>query len=185
MASEFCRICCELGGFDGAFLMWFTADESPVGFYHNCAPAELKEAFLRDFDAKFFAGEEISSLSLARPGGPVIGRMLESGMQETWRRGNIHRLLCEPLGHGDLLDVSAVAPDGSFAGIGLWLKEGERLTVDHLERIRPVQPLMERAVAQSGKDTRWRSVTNGLPHFMTCEHGENCSRSTRRQKVSC
>lgn len=173
MASEFCRICCELGGFDGAFLMWFAADETPQGFYHSNAPAELKDMFVREFDAKFFAGEAISSLSLARPGGAVIGRMMAPGMQERFRQGNIHRLLCAPLGHGEMLDISAAAADGSFAGIALWLREGERLTAEHVERLRPVQPLMARAIAGRGDATRWRAISDGAPHFLTCDHGEN------------
>lgn len=173
MASEFCRICCQLGGFDGAFLMWFAADETPQGFYHNNAPAELKDVFVREFDAKFFAGEAISSLSLARPGGAVIGRMMAPGMQEQFRQGNIHRLLCAPLGHGEMLDISAAAADGSFAGIALWLREGETLTAEHVERFQPVQPLMARALAGRGEAIRWRTVSDGAPHFLTCDRGEN------------
>lgn len=172
IASEFCRICCELGGFDGAFLMWFAPDETPLGFYHNTAPAELKDLFISRFDAMFFASEDISSLSLARPGGPVFGRMLAPGMQARFREGNIYRLLCAPLGHGDLFDISAVAPDGAFAGIALWLKDGEPLAPRHFEPLRPVQPLMARAIGQGGQNTRWRTISAGAPHFMTCDRGE-------------
>lgn len=146
--------------------MWFTPDGDPLGFYHETAPAELKDQFIANLDPLFYAGEELSAWTLTDPSGPAIGKMLAPGMQERFRLGNIHRFLCEPLGHGELIDLAANGGEAGRAGLTTWHKAGTPMTREHAERLGPIQPMIERALREMRADVRWRTVSRGAPHFL-------------------
>ncbi len=126
IASPFCEAVRELIGAASGSLFWLSDRDEPLGFYHDCAPAETKELFVSQFDDAFFATEPVNIAMIASQDGPSVGKMLDPVMQRAFASGNIHRLLCVPLGHGLFLDMSAAAPGcGKVAFCGWYpLRQG-------------------------------------------------------------
>lgn len=171
IASQFCATVTRLLDAEASFLMWFADDGRPLGFYHETAPAELKDLFTNGFEDNFSRTEPVSAWQLIEPGGPLIGRMLAPGMQERFEQGSIYRQLCVPLGHRYMIDMSASAAGIGHAGYFAWNPPGRPFNSEAIELLRPIQPLMQQALAAQGNAVRWLSTCPGSPHLIVNTDG--------------
>lgn len=152
-------------------IYWSTEDGYPLGFYHDSAPAELKDLFVTNLDAMFLRSEEVSIATLISPEGPLIGKMLDPELQQRFWRGNIYQHLCVPLGHYHLLDMRAHIPGLAMAGFAAWNPKSHPFTTMHAKMLEPIQPLMHQALAANSLNTRWRSISTVCPHLITSSDG--------------
>jgi hypothetical protein len=67
IASPFYAAAREQLGADAGMLLWLTESGEPLGFYHETAPAELKDYFAENIDTMFDDTEEVSGGFLAAP----------------------------------------------------------------------------------------------------------------------
>ena len=171
IASPFCEAVRELIGAASGSLFWLSDRDEPVGFYHDCAPAEIKDLFVTRFDDAFFASEPVNIAMIASQDGPSVGKMLDPAMQRAFAGGNIHRLLCVPLGHDLFLDMSAAAPGcGKVAFCG-WYPHGRALSHRDALALEAIQPLMQHALASGSHGAKWRSIAPGSPHLIASGDG--------------
>lgn len=171
IASSFCEAARLLIGADATLLAWFSESGEPLGFFHDTAPAELKDLFIRKFDEMFYESREITTWSIVEPGSVRIGRILAPGMQEAFERTNIYRYLCVPIGHRYLLDMSASVAGIGHAGIFFWNPPDRPFNRKHVDLLVPVQLLMEQALGEQGADVRWHSLGSGASHLVVSEDG--------------
>jgi hypothetical protein len=171
IASPFCEAVRELIGAASGSIFWLSDHDEPVGFYHDCAPAEIKDLFVTRFDDAFFASEPVNIAMIASQDGPSVGKMLDPAMQRAFAGGNIHRLLCVPLGHDLFLDMSAFVPGSGKAAFCGWYPTGWALSHSDAGALLAVQPLMEHALASPPHGANWRSIGTGSPHIIVSEDG--------------
>lgn len=171
IASPFCEAVRELIGAASGSLFWLSDRDEPLGFYHDCAPAEIKDLFVSQFDEKFFESETVNIATFLTPDGPPVGKMLMPTMQRDFVAGNIHRLLCVPLGHELFLDMSAAAPGCGKALFCGWYPPGRVPLQCDAKALQAVQPLMLQALASGSQGAKWRSVAPGSPHLIASEDG--------------
>lgn len=171
IAGPFCQAVTDLIGADAGMMMWFSADGAPQGFYHQTAPAEVKDLFATKLDDDFNQTEPVSGYSLAKGPGPRVGRMLAPGMQELFETGNIYKHLCAPIGHRYLLDMSAETAEGAAAAFFAWNPPGRPFRKQDAEALEPVQPLLECAFRTNPENSHWISHTRGTPHLIATNDG--------------
>lgn len=171
IASSFCKAVRDLLGAASASVFWLSPEGEPLGFFHDSAPAEIKDFFIVNLEEMFLHTEVVSMASLTAPEGPLIGKMLDPKLQQAFWQGNIYRHLCVPLGHHHMLDMRAEVPGVGRAGCYLWNPADEPFTVKHAETLAPIQPLMHRALATPTANVAWRSTTSGNAHIITSENG--------------
>ncbi len=94
----------DLIGAASGSIFWTDEAGQPAGFYHDCAPAELKDLFVTRFEELFDGPEQITMRTLTMIEGPSIGRMLDPANIALFLSGNVYRHLSKPLGHHHLLD---------------------------------------------------------------------------------
>lgn len=167
IAPHLCSSIKALLGADAASLFWIDVNGVPQGFYHDTAPAELKDLFITRFDELFSGPDEINFTTYLTLGGPSIGRSLEDEIFSRFHRGNIYKHLCNPLNHYYLLDMRI-----DFEGIGravfiLWNTIENPFTHADVEHLRPVQQQMERAIGTVRRDARWKRIDGASGHFIT------------------
>lgn len=170
IASPFCAALKRLLEARSVMLMWFTEDEQPLGFFHDTAPAELKDLFISQLDT-LFLNADASGLTVARPEGPLVGKMCDPELERRFRESEIYRLLCVPLGDHELIDMRAHVPGIGFAGCFVWKGEGDRFGAEHLELLTAVQPMMQHALERGAMGNQWRSVGPPDAHLITDVQG--------------
>lgn len=171
IASPFCAAVRDLLGSDAGSLFWIGADDKPLGFYHSNAPAELKDTYISQLDDRFLLNEPVNIVDLAATDGPPIGKMLTPGWLEAFWTGNIHRLLCAPLGHRYMLDMRANGGELGSAVFLAWNLDGDRFGPRDVKLLAPVQSLMERALRERSSRATWRTVSDATAHFITSLDG--------------
>ena len=160
-----------LGALSGA-LFWLDENGAPQGFYHDSAPAELKDLFITRLDELFVAPGQISMSSLAQIEGPSIGRALDPETMRWFLSGNVYNYLCKPLGHYWMLDMRVEVDGVGRAVYCAWNPENTPFTAGDAEVLRPVQMLMQRAVRTQRADVAWRSLNDGSAQFIIDEGGD-------------
>lgn len=173
IATNFCTVTRKLLCADAGMIMWFTEEGDPLGFFHETAPAELKDHFVENLDALFDETDEVSARFLVAPEGPLIGKMLDPVLQARFHRGNIYHHLCVPLGHHHLLDMRAHVPGIGLAGFFAWNPPERPFTEAHVAQLEAVQPLMQQSLNALAAQARWRSVAEGTPHLITSMSGRD------------
>ena len=172
IASPLCAATRDLIGADSVSVFWLDAKRAPKGFYHDCAPAALKDMFVTRFDELFSSAEEASMISFTLPDGPSIGRALQPGVQDAFWQSNVHKYLCVPLGHAYILDMRVDVDGVGRALLCAWNKEGRPFTRKHADALIPVQAAMRHAIAHERADVRWRGFGNHTAHFITDVAGQ-------------
>lgn len=111
-------------------------------------------------------------MELTRLIGPSIGRMLDKEFRERFWRGNVYRYLCVPLGHRHMLDVRIEVDGIGRTLLCAWNTAEKPFTKATADALRPVQTMMQHAIAHERPNVLWRSATDiSLAHFITDDSG--------------
>ena len=167
IASPLCAAVRDLIGADSGSLFWLDEMGVPAGFFHDCAPAEIKDLFITRFEDLFLGPEEINVIELTRSVEPSIGRLLDPAFEQRFWRSNIYQYLCVPLGHRHMLDVRIEVNGVGQALFCAWNRVGRPFTQADADALRPAQIEMQHAVAVRRADVHWRSLDSGSAHFIT------------------
>lgn len=132
----------------------------------------MKDRFITLFDESFFASEPFSALTLSRNEGPLVGKMLDAGVQKAYFAGNIYRQLCQPLGDHHLLDMRAHATGIGIAGYFVWNPADRPFERWHVERANVIQRLMQQAHDSGSSETSWISTGSGSAHLIADSEGK-------------
>jgi DNA-binding CsgD family transcriptional regulator len=171
IAGPLCDAVQALLGASACSVFWLDEKRNPVGFFHNGAPAELKDLFITQFEQLFVGSDQENMLTMTEIVGPSIGRALSPDFLERFWNGNVYRHLCAPLGHRHLLDMR-IELDGVGRALFLaWNDEARPFSRAHAELLRPLQPVIGCAVAHERPDARWQRVGTGAAHFVTALDG--------------
>ena len=140
---------------------------APQAFYHDNAPVELKDLFVMRFDELFGQPGELNYTTYLELEGPPIGGALLPEIDEWFKRGNIYKYLCQPIGHEHLLDMRI-----RFGGIGralmlFWNQQGSPFGPAHVALLEPVRDLMQGAIASERQDAKWMKVDDAGGHLVT------------------
>ncbi len=157
----------DLVGAVSGSIFWLDAERRPQGFYHDCAPAELKDFFIAHFDELFSDPGETNMLSLTEVEGPSVGRLLPAEVQQWFWDGAVYRHLCVPLGHRYLLDMRIEVDGVGRALFCAWYPESLPFGVAEVERLRQVQPIVARAFQHTPLGARWSRLDAGDAYFVT------------------
>lgn len=151
---------------------WVDAEGRPTGFYHDSAPAALKDLFITRFDELFSSPDELNMMVLLARRGPSIGHYLQPTESEKFRNSNIQRYLCDPLGHHHALDIRI-----DVAGVGralcvLWHGAERTFGADDVLRAVPVQAALQLLLSREQSNARWISVDGAIGEIVTDASGE-------------
>jgi hypothetical protein len=168
IVGPLCAAVRDLIGATGAAIFWTDdIDGMPAGFYHDSAPAELKDFFISKIEELFVDPNEVTMLSLIHGEGPLIGKMLRVGENERFWQGKIYQYLCAPLDHHHMIDMT-LRRDGTGAALFCGWNPLNRPFTDAVVRIlEPVQRLAEGALAADDSLVKWRTVGDGYGNFTT------------------
>ncbi len=150
-----------------AALFWIDELGVPAGYFHDCAPSDLKDFFVTHFDELFGTPDQISMLTFIGGNGEAIGTTLADGFMDRWLQGNIHLYLCVPLGHHHLLDMRIEKDGRGCAALFVWNPEERPFTRRDAEQWRPVRVLLEHAARADASQVTWQQVGDGHGHFIT------------------
>jgi hypothetical protein len=151
---------------------WVDAEGRPTGFYHDCAPAALKDLFITRFDELFSGPDEVNMMVLLARRGLSIGHYLQPIESERFRRSNIQRYLCDPLGHRHPLDIRIDVGDVGRALCVLWRGDEGSFGSHDVVQARSVQTALQQLLAREQSDARWVSVAGGKGEIVTDAAGE-------------
>jgi len=171
-AGRACAIARQIVDGDMAGLFWLDRDGAPAGFFHETDRVDLKDMFISRFDELFDGPGQENMLTLTESVGPSIGRCLAPDYMERFWQGNIYRYLCIPLDHHFMIDIRIEADDGARAILLVWHKGQRRFTERDVERLRPVQALLSRALSNQQPDAQWMRLCSGKAHLITDVAGE-------------
>jgi hypothetical protein len=171
IASPLCAAVRSLLGADSVALFWLDGQSSSQGFYHDCAPAEVKDAFINRYEELFSGPDEVTVIDLAVMTGPSIGICLEPPFMEKLWRSNVYRYLFEPSGHRYLIDMRVDVGGRGRAVLLAFNKAAAPFDQTHADLLAPVQTMMERAILGETGQVRWRA--RGTPGLLvTDQNGE-------------
>lgn len=173
IAAQACEIIRDLVGAHSGSIFWLDRYGAPAGFFHDCAPAELKDLFVTRFDELFSLPGEFNMVTFTSIVGPPIGRMLTEEVHALFRASNVYRHLCVPLGHHHGLEMR-VERDGRGVGVVvLWNEEGRPFTQGDVTAAEPLRILLERALQAERPEVVWRSQGSRTAHYITDISGEH------------
>lgn len=167
IAGPLCAAARELTGGDAGSLFWKDNHGEPAGFYHETSRAELKDLYITQFYELFSGPGQENMMTLTEIVGPSVGRTTDCKYLDHFKSGNVYRYLCKPLDHHSLLDVRIEVEGRGRALLLIFGKGDHRFSPTDVERIRPVQAMLQRAVAFERSDTRWVRDSEGAAHFIT------------------
>lgn len=167
IAGPVCAAARELVDADAGSLFWKDAKGEPAGFYHETSRAELKDLYITRFDDLFSGPGQENMMTLTEIVGPSVGRTTDSDYLDYFKTGNVYRYLCVPLDNHSLLDVRIEIEGRGRALLLIFGKGDHRFSAADVERIRPVQAMLQRAVAFERPDTRWVRGNADAAHFIT------------------
>lgn len=152
---------------DAASIFWLGEDGNAGGFFHDAAPAEVKETFINQFDELFSRNGEANMMTMLQPDGPSIGRLLQDDMLMWFWNSNVYRHLCVPLGHRYPLDARYDVDGRGKAVLLLWNKEGGAFGHRHADLLGSVHQLIENALANTHVEPRWETAGSRITHLLT------------------
>lgn len=172
IAAQACEIIRDLVGADSSSIFWLDGYGAPAGFFHDCAPAELKDLFVTRFDELFSSPGEFNMVTFTEMVGPSIGRMLTPEVHALFRASNVYRRLCVPLGHHHGLDMRIEHEGRCVAVVALWNEEARPFTQTDVAAAEPLRILLEGALRAERPDVVWRSQGGRTAHYITDLSGE-------------
>lgn len=167
LAGPLCRAVRDIVGAASVAVFWIDALGVPAGFFHDCAPAELKDFYITRYDELFDWPDQITMLDFIGRTGAPIGTSLEPGFMERWLSGNIHIHLCAPLGHHHVLDMRIDRDGRGCAAFFAWNPEQRPFTARDAAAWEPVRRLIQHAARADATQVRWQPLGDGHGHFLT------------------
>lgn len=172
IAAPACEVARDIVGADSGSIFWLDQDGAPAGFFHDCAPAELKDLFVTRFDELFSAPGQFNMVTYTEMVGAPIGRMLSDEAQAQFLGSNVYRYLAAPLGHHHCMDIRIEHLGKGVALVVLWNAEGRPFTPRDVAAAQPVRTLLAQALHAERPDVVWRSQSSRTSHFITDASGE-------------
>lgn len=172
IAAPLCHAARELIGADAASIFWLDAGRNPAGFYHDSAPAALKDMFATELN-RFTRPDEMNMVTMTLPAEPSIGRLLDPAVLERFWQGAVYKHLCVPLGHRYLLDMRIDVDGVGRALFCAWNDESRPFVAADVEALRPLQRQISASIDRTREDARWVAVDLGLAHFLTSADGSD------------
>ncbi|MBX3565572.1 MAG: hypothetical protein KF730_13465 [Sphingomonas sp.] len=157
----------DLIGADSAALFWLDESGNPLGFFHDCAPAEVKDLFITRFEELFSGPGEVNMVTLAEIEGPAIGRMFDADFAARFWSGEVYRRLCTPLGHHFMLDMRIEWQGRGRVVFCAWNGPDRPFTLTDAAALEPVRTLISHAVATQRAEAGWRSSASDNAHLIT------------------
>lgn len=173
IAAQACEIIRDLIGARSGSIFWLDRYGAPAGFFHDCAPAELKDLFVTRFDELFSSPGEFNMVTFTNIVGPPIGRMLTDEVHAQFRASNVYKHLCVPLGHHHGLEMRIETGGVCLGVLVLWNGEGEAFTPADVVAAEPMRLLLERALNAEHQDVVWRSQASRTAHYITDVSGQH------------
>lgn len=155
VASPLCDAVRRLIGADAAALFWHDDAGSVLGFCNDYAADELKDLFIERFDELFAPPDGNEIYNLLRRSNEYIGATLEPP-PEYFESANF-RLLIEPSGYHWPFDCRVDVDGVTRATLMLFNCVERPFNRTHIEKLRPVQVLMRRALEIDNVDARWQT----------------------------
>lgn len=175
--AAFAPLACEIArdwvGAQSGSIFWRDGNGSPAGFYHDSAPAELKDLFATNAQSLFTDPNEFSMVSMSEPVGPAIGRALEPDFEPWFKASNVYRHLCCPLGHENILDLRISNTVSGAAVIGLWNPQERPFYKTDVTRLQPIHRLLQLALENTPKNVQWVAYTQKPSHLITDISGQD------------
>lgn len=155
-----------LGAQSGS-IFWLDENRVPAGFYHDSAPAEIKDIFVTRLDELFLIPGQVSVMSLSETGGPSIGQALLPGYMDHFWQGNVYRYLCQPLGHRWMLDLRVEVDGVGRIVFCAWNPPERPFDAADAAALVPVQRMMQQAISDQRGTAPWRSLNQSPAHLLT------------------
>lgn len=172
LAGPLCRFVREVAGGTAGAVFWNDAAGNPAGFFHDCAPPELKDLFVTRFDELFGSPDHYTMRNFIGDGGVAIGKTLAPEFMDAWVDGPIHRHLCVPLDNHHILDMRIDRDGAGFAAFFAWRPERHPpFSAADVALLGPVQRLIETAAKADAPAVKWCKVSAGHGHFITDPSG--------------
>lgn len=172
IAAPATAIARDLIGADSGSIFWLDAQGTPAGFYHDCAPAELKDLFVTRFDELFSEPGGFNMVTFIEPVGPPIGRFVPFSETPEFLASNVYRYLCKPLGHRYALDIRLEREGRGVGLVVLWNETGKPFTQRDIVAAEPVRELLQEALLSNGERVTWHAQGSRTAHFVTDISGE-------------
>lgn len=172
IAGPLCNAIRDLAGAESASIFLLNSNREPTGFYHDCAPAEIKDIFSTRLEELFIRPDEFNMMTLTDQVDPSIGRLLVSGAIENFWKSNVYNHLCVPLGHRHMLDMRIDVDGIGRALICLWNGAAHPFRAYQAEALRPAQRLIAMAIKNPKDDAMWRHGSDAPAQFLTDLEGE-------------
>jgi DNA-binding CsgD family transcriptional regulator len=172
IAAPLCHAVRDLVGAKSGSIFWLDDKRAPQGFYHDCAPAEIKDIFATRLEELFIRQDEFNMMTLTDQIEPSIGRLLVSGAIENFWEGNVYNHLCVPLGHRFMLDMRIDVEGVGRALVCLWNGPDAPFHARQVEALRLVQRQIAMAIQHARKDAMWRPASDMPAQFLTDLDGE-------------
>lgn len=172
IAIPVCELFRRLVDADSASVFWQNEHGQPMGFFHDCAPAEIKDFFVSNFEALFSDPTEVNMVGMLRPELPNIGRALEPGWHALYLKSNVYKYLSGPLGHEFMLDVRIDLHGQGRVLFSGWNTAGRPFRLSHTKAAQPVHDLVKIAISGDRETVAWTSIGSRSAHFISDIHGE-------------
>jgi hypothetical protein len=167
-ASEIAR---DLIAAASGSIFWRDEAGNPAGFYHDCAPVELKDYFVTNLDELFSRPDEFNMVSLTDGTGEPIGTMLGDARVKHFLTSNVFKYLCEPLGHYHCLDVRIDNDTRGIAVLALWNEKDRPFTARDAAAMEMVREQLNLAVRTRRAEVQWRSQSSRGAHLIADRSG--------------
>jgi hypothetical protein len=167
IAPALCEALHDLIDSEANAVFWVDENGVPSGYHHDSAPAELKDFYVRNFEALFADPTQFSMIAMLDTVEPSVGRAVGEAAMKWVLESNVHKYLCAPLGHHHALDMRIDHDGRGRAVFCLWRGESQPYGPDDVAILREVQPLIQSAVAQVPDMVRWRGLSSRTAHFIT------------------
>ena len=167
IAPSACEIFRRLLDADSGSVFWQDENGIPMGYYHDNAPAEIKDFFVANFDALFSDPDETNMVGMMLPTAPNIGKAIRPGWQESYRASNVYKYLSQPLGHEYMLDARIDLDGRGRVLFCAWNKAERPFATSDIGQARLVHDLVLQALTHQRDEIAWTSLASRSAHFMT------------------
>lgn len=171
-APQLCDAMRALIGCQSASIFWCDEDGVPSGYFHDCAPPEIKDIFVTRFEELFAPPDQMSMMTIVNSKGPPIGQFLDDAMLQKLWQGNVYRYLCAPLGHHFLLDMRVDFGGRGRICVALWQDKDTPFTKAQAQKLEPVRQLMQTVFTTAPDSDSWFRVSDQMAHMITDGDGK-------------
>jgi hypothetical protein len=172
IAATVCAIARDLIAANSGSIFWYDMEGNPAGFFHDCAPAELKDFFIAHLEELFSKADQFNMVSLIEARGKAVGNMLGEKAVAYFHKSNVYKYLCKPLGHHHCLDIRIDTDARGCAVIALWNGKERPFKEKDAKAVDIVRTQLNLAVRTQRSDLKWRSLSGRTAHMIVNRTGE-------------